>query len=42
LSRRFPARESRWRSCSPLEASSGAVPVQDAPRIAAFVAKLGR
>ena len=28
--RRFPARESRWRMCWPLEASIGAVPVQDA------------
>ena len=28
--RRFPARESRWRICSPEEASIGAVPVQDA------------
>lgn len=31
--RRFPARESRCRFCSPEEASSGAVPVQDANRL---------
>ena len=30
LIRRFPARDSRWRVCSPLEASIGAVPVQEA------------
>src|ERR1022692_4739313 len=30
LIRRLPARESRWRFWSPLEASSGAVPFQDA------------
>ena len=30
--RRFPARESRCRICSPEEASRGAVPVQDANR----------
>ena len=30
--RRFPARESRCRFCSPEEASRGAVPVQDANR----------
>ena len=27
---RFPARESRWRVCSPEDASMGAVPFQDA------------
>jgi hypothetical protein len=27
---RFPARDSRWRMCWPLEASIGAVPFQDA------------
>src|SRR5918995_674873 len=32
--RRFPARDNRWRFCSPEEASSGAVPVQDANRFA--------
>ena len=31
--RRFPARDSRWRFCSPEEASSGAVPVQEANRL---------
>src|SRR6476620_7722966 len=31
--RRFPARESRCRFCSPEGASSGAVPVQDANRL---------
>ena len=31
--RRFPARESRCRFCSPEEASRGAVPVQDANRL---------
>ena len=31
--RRFPARDSRWRICSPEEASRGAVPVQDANRL---------
>ena len=30
LIRRFPARESRWRFCSPEEASIGAVPFQEA------------
>src|ERR1035437_4193090 len=30
LIRRLPARESRWRTWSPLEASRGAVPFQDA------------
>src|SRR5665647_3086008 len=30
---RFPARERRWRFCSPDEASRGAVPVQDANRL---------
>jgi hypothetical protein len=30
LTRRFPARESRWRTCSPEEASNGAVPFHDA------------
>lgn len=30
LRRRFPVRDSRWRMCWPLEASMGAVPVQDA------------
>ena len=30
LSRRFPARDSRWRICWPEEASIGAVPVQEA------------
>ena len=32
LTFRFPARDSRWRICSPEEASRGAVPVQDANR----------
>ena len=31
--RRFPARESRCRICSPEEASRGAVPVQEANRL---------
>ena len=31
--RRFPARERRWRTISPEEASMGAVPVQDANRL---------
>ena len=33
--RRFPARESRWRVCCPLEASMGAMPFQEAkwPRL---------
>ena len=31
--RRFPARESRCRFCSPEDASRGAVPVQDANRL---------
>jgi hypothetical protein len=31
--RRFPARDRRWRMCSPEDASSGAVPVQEANRI---------
>jgi len=30
FTRRFPARERRWRTCSPEEASNGAVPFQDA------------
>jgi len=30
VDRRFPARESRWRVCCPLEASMGAVPFQEA------------
>jgi hypothetical protein len=30
LIRRLPARDSRWRTWSPLEASRGAVPFQDA------------
>lgn len=33
LIRRFPARDSRCRFCSPEEASRGAVPVQDANRL---------
>jgi len=33
LIRRFPARESRCRFCSPEQASKGAVPVQDANRL---------
>ena len=31
--RRFPARERRWRTISPEDASMGAVPVQDAYRL---------
>ena len=31
--RRLPARESRWRFCSPEDASRGAVPVQEANRL---------
>jgi hypothetical protein len=30
---RFPARDSPWRICCPLEASIGAVPVQEAKRL---------
>jgi uncharacterized membrane protein YsdA (DUF1294 family) len=33
LARRLPARDSRWRICSPEEASRGAVPVQEANRL---------
>jgi len=32
--RRFPARESRWRFCSPEDASSGAVPVNPGEAVA--------